>query len=42
MLPARYDDDDDDMVSSDYFYLTIIICLHTVKWFQVTNTNPDQ
>ena len=28
------------MVSSNYFYLMIIICLHTVIWFQVTNNKP--
>ena len=32
------------MVSSDYFYLIIIISLHTVIWFQVflSNTNNLQ
>ena len=25
------------MVSSNYFYLIILICLHTVIWFQVIN-----
>ena len=28
------------MVSSNYFYLIIVICLHTVTWFQVTYNNP--
>ena len=26
-------------VSSNYFYLIIVICLHTVIWLQVTNDN---
>ena len=29
-----------DMASSNYFYLIIAICLHTVIWIQVTNNNP--
>ena len=28
------------MILSNYFYSIIIICLHTVKWFQVTYNNP--
>ena len=28
------------IVSRNYFYLIIVICLHTVIWFQVTNNNP--
>ena len=30
------------MVSSNFFYLIIIICLHTVIWFQVTNNYHNQ
>ena len=30
------------MVSSDYFDLVMIIYLHTVIWFQVTNDNNNQ
>ena len=29
------------MVSSNYFYLIIVFCLHTVKWFQVINNNNN-
>ena len=29
------------MVTRNYFCLIIIICLHTVKWFQVTNNNNN-
>ena len=29
------------MVSSNYFYLIIIICLHTVIWFQVSINNNN-
>ena len=29
----------DYMVSSNYFYLIIFICWHTVTWFQVTNNH---
>ena len=28
------------MVSSNYVYLIIVICFHTVIWFQVINYNP--
>ena len=27
------------MVSSNYFYLVKVICLHIVIWFKVTNNN---
>ena len=28
------------IVSSNYFYLIIVICLYTIIWFQITNNNP--
>ena len=30
------------MVHGNYFYLKIIICLHTVIWFQVTNNKQSR
>ena len=29
------------IVSRNYFYWIIVICLHIVMWFQVTNNNPS-
>ena len=29
------------MISSNYFYLTIVICFHTVTWYQVTKKNDN-
>ena len=29
------------MVSSNYFYLMIMICLHTVIWYEVFQSNTN-
>ena len=32
--------DNNYMVSGNYFFLEIVICLQTIKWFRVTNNIP--